>query len=147
MLDRDGERATAVAREIGGHALTADVADPDATTAAVHAAADAMGGLTDVIANAGIGRNKPLHEYTDKEWRLVVGVNLDGTFHTLRAAIPILLEAGAGNLVTVATLNAHAPPAGRGALQRRQGWRREPHRHRCPRVRRPRSAPTACRPG
>ena len=90
----------------------ADVADPDATTAAVHAAADAMGGLTDVIANAGIGRNKPLHEYTDKEWRLVVGVNLDGVFHTIRAAIPILLEAGAGNLVTVATLNATRPLQG-----------------------------------
>ena len=78
----------------------------------MHAAADAMGGLTDVIANAGIGRNKPLHEYTDKEWRLVVGVNLDGVFHTLRAAIPILLEAGAGNLVTVATLNATRPLQG-----------------------------------
>ena len=71
-----------------------------------------MGGLTDVIANAGIGRNKPLHEYTDKEWRLVVGVNLDGVFHTLRAAIPILLEAGAGNIVTVATLNATRPLQG-----------------------------------
>ena len=61
VLDRDVERAMAGADEIGGHALTADVADPDATTAAVHAAAAAMGGLSDVIANAGIGRNKPLH--------------------------------------------------------------------------------------
>jgi len=112
VLDRDGERATAVATEIGGHAFTVDVADPDATTAAVHAAAEAMGGLTDIVANAGIGRNKPLHEYTDKEWRLVVGVNLDGVFHTIRAAVPILLEAGAGNLVTVATLNATRPLQG-----------------------------------
>jgi 3-oxoacyl-[acyl-carrier protein] reductase/meso-butanediol dehydrogenase/(S,S)-butanediol dehydrogenase/diacetyl reductase len=112
ILDRHGDAAASVAAEVGGHALTVDVADPDATTAAVQAAAEAMGGLTDVIANAGIGRNKPLHEYTDEEWRLVVGVNLDGTFHTLRAAIPILLEAGAGNVVTVATLNATRPLQG-----------------------------------
>jgi 3-oxoacyl-[acyl-carrier protein] reductase/meso-butanediol dehydrogenase/(S,S)-butanediol dehydrogenase/diacetyl reductase len=112
VLDRNASTATAVAEELGGHAFTVDVADPDATTAAVHAAAEAMGGLTDVVANAGLGRNKPLHEYTDREWRLVVGVNLDGTFHTLRAAIPLLLEAGAGNLVTVATLNATRPLQG-----------------------------------
>ena len=112
ILDRNEAAAAAVAEEVGGHAITVDVGDPGATTAAVGQAADEMGGLTDVIANAGIGRNKPLHEYTDKEWRLVVGVNLDGTFHTMRAAIPILLEAGGGNIVTVATLNATRPLQG-----------------------------------
>ena len=112
VLDRSATGAEAVAAEVGGHAITVDVADPEATTAAVLEAATAMGGLTDVVANAGFGLNKPLHLYSDKEWRLVVGVNLDGTFHTLRAAIPILLEAGGGNLVTVATLNATRPLQG-----------------------------------
>ncbi len=112
VLDRRGDTARAIAEEIGGHALEVDVADLYATTGAVAAAAEAMGGLSDVIANAGMGRNKPLHEYTDAEWRLVVGVNLDGVFHTIRAAIPILLAAGGGNLVTVATLNATRPLQG-----------------------------------
>ena len=112
VLDRSADAATAVAEELGGHAVTVDVSDPDATTAAVQEATAAMGGLTDVVANAGFGLNKPLHLYSDKEWRLVVGVNLDGTFHTIRAAIPILLEAGRGNLVTVATLNATRPLQG-----------------------------------
>jgi 3-oxoacyl-[acyl-carrier protein] reductase/meso-butanediol dehydrogenase/(S,S)-butanediol dehydrogenase/diacetyl reductase len=112
VLDRVADAARAVADEVGGHAIEVDVADPDATTAAVQRAAEEMGGLTDVVANAGTGLNKPLHLYSDKEWRLVVGVNLDGTFHTLRAAIPILLDAGGGNLVTVATLNATRPLQG-----------------------------------
>jgi NAD(P)-dependent dehydrogenase (short-subunit alcohol dehydrogenase family) len=112
VLDRDGAAATAVAEEVGGVALTVDVADPDATTAAVQAAAEALGGLTDVVANAGMGRNKPLHRYTDAEWGLVVGVNLNGTFHTLRAAIPLLLDGGGGSIVTVATLNATRPLQG-----------------------------------
>ncbi len=112
ILDRAGDAAAAVAEEVGGHALTVDVADPDRTAAAVREATEAMGGLTDVIANAGTGLNKPLHEYTDKEWRLVVGVNLDGSFHTLRASIPILLAGGGGSIVTVATLNATRPLQG-----------------------------------
>jgi NAD(P)-dependent dehydrogenase (short-subunit alcohol dehydrogenase family) len=112
VLDRSADAGAAIAEELGAHAVTVDVADPAATTAAVLEAAAAMGGLTDVVANAGFGLNKPLHLYSDREWRLVVGVNLDGTFHTLRAAIPILLEAGGGNLVTVATLNATRPLQG-----------------------------------
>ena len=106
---------TPIAAEVGGHAFAVDVADPTATTAAIAAAAEAMGGLTDVVANAGFGLNKPLHKYTDDEWRLVVGVNLDGTFHTLRAAIPLLLDGGGGSIVTVASLNAGAAAPGRGA--------------------------------
>jgi NAD(P)-dependent dehydrogenase (short-subunit alcohol dehydrogenase family) len=109
---RDGDAAPPDAAEVGGHAITVDVADPGATTAAVAAAVEAMGGLTDVVANAGMGLNKPLHKYTDDEWRLVVGVNLDGTFHTLRAAIPRLLAGGGGSIVTVASLNASRPLQG-----------------------------------
>ncbi len=112
VLDRDGAAARSVAAEIAGTAVAVDVADPDATTAAVRAAADVLGGLTDVVANAGFGINKPLHAYTDAEWGLVVGVNLGGTFHTLRATIPVLLEGGGGSIVTVATLNATRPLPG-----------------------------------
>jgi NAD(P)-dependent dehydrogenase (short-subunit alcohol dehydrogenase family) len=112
VLDRDAGAAAAAAADVGGHAFTADVTDADATTAAVRGAAEALGGLTDVVANAGVGLNRPLHLYTDAEWRLVVGVNLDGAFHTIRAAIPLLLEGGGGSIVTVASLNASRPLQG-----------------------------------
>lgn len=112
ILDRSGDAARAIATEVGGHAYEVDVADPASTSAAVVDAAVAMGGLTDVIANAGFGFNKPLHKHTDDEWRRVVGVNLDGTFHTLRAAIPLLLDGGGGSIVTVASLNASRPLQG-----------------------------------
>lgn len=114
ILDRDGAAAQSVAEEVGGSAHVVDVTDPSATTAAVDAAAAALGGLTDVVANAGFGINKPLHRYSDADWRLVVGVNLDGTFHTLRAAIPLLLAAGGGSIVAVASLNASRPLQGEG---------------------------------
>jgi NAD(P)-dependent dehydrogenase (short-subunit alcohol dehydrogenase family) len=112
VLDRDATAAEAVAAEVGGTALEVDVADPTATTAAVEAAVAALGGLTDVVANAGFGLNKPMHRYRDDEWRLVVDVNLGGTFHTLRAAIPVLVDGGGGSIVTVASLNATRPLQG-----------------------------------
>jgi 2-hydroxycyclohexanecarboxyl-CoA dehydrogenase len=112
VLDRDPLAAEAVAAEVGGTALEVDVADPTATTAAVEAAVAALGGLTDVVANAGFGLNKPMHRYRDDEWRLVVDVNLGGTFHTLRAAIPVLVDGGGGSIVTVASLNATRPLQG-----------------------------------
>ena len=112
VLDRDLDGARAVAGEVGGPAFQVDVRDPDATTRAVQEAAAALGGLTDVVANAGMGLNKPTIAYTDDEWRLVVAVNLDGTFHTLRAAVPLLLAAGGGSVVTVASLNAQRPIPG-----------------------------------
>ena len=62
-----------------------------------------------------MGRNKPLHRYTDDEWRLVVGVNLDGAFHTLRAAIPLLLDGGGGQHRHRREPQRQSAPPGRGA--------------------------------
>ena len=102
-------------KPVDGHAaFECDVADPDAVARAVADAADSMGGLTDVVSNAGIGRWKPLHEYTDAEWRLLVDVNLSGAFYVLRACVPLLLAGGGGSVVHVSSLNAHRPVAGEG---------------------------------
>jgi NAD(P)-dependent dehydrogenase (short-subunit alcohol dehydrogenase family) len=114
VLDRRADTAKAVAEEIGGVAVVVDVADPVAVTAAVAEAAEALGGLTDVVSNAGIGRWKPLTAYSDEEWRLLVDVNLSGPFYVLRAAAPFLQAAGGGSIVHVASLNAQRAVAGEG---------------------------------
>lgn len=112
VLDRDGDAAGRVAAEVGGRAVACDVRDGDAVTAAVQEAAEAMGGLTDLVNNAGIGTAKPLLSYTDKEWALLIGVNLTGTFHGIRAAAPIMLEAGRGSIVNNASLTGLRPTRG-----------------------------------
>ncbi len=114
VLDRDGEAANRVAEEIGGRAVAVDVRDGEAMTRAVHDAAGAMGGLTDLINNAGVGTAKPLLDYTDKEWALLVGVNLTGVFNGIRAAGPIMLAAGGGSIVNNASLTAVRPTRGEG---------------------------------
>ena len=94
IVDVDADGAAAVATEVEGIAFTADVADPDQCTAAIGAAADALGGLSVLFNNAGIGAARPLHEYSDRAWAKIVGVNLAGTFHGIRAAVPLLRVGG-----------------------------------------------------
>ncbi len=114
VLDRDGGAAARVAAEVGGSAVAADVRDSEAVDAAVREAAERMGGLTDLVNNAGTGMAKPLLDYSDKEWTLLIGVNLTGTFHGIRAAGPIMVEAGFGSIVNNASLTGVRPTRGEG---------------------------------
>ena len=57
----------AVAAETGGVSLTVDVTDADAVTAAVDQAASALGGLSIVHANAGIGTMNAVGEMSVAE--------------------------------------------------------------------------------
>ncbi|MEO6629441.1 MAG: SDR family NAD(P)-dependent oxidoreductase [Aquihabitans sp.] len=114
VLDRNAAAAASVAAEIGGRAAVVDVRDAHAMTEGITDAAMAMGGLTDLINNAGAGMAKPLLDTTDKEWALLIGVNLTGTFHGIRAAAPIMLEAGRGSIVNNASLTGIRPTRGEG---------------------------------
>lgn len=113
VLDIDAEGARSVAEPLGGVTVEADVADPAAMATAVTAAAEALGGLTCLVNNAGTGNVMPLADYPDREWDRLLDVNLRGTFHGLRAALPLLREAeGDGNVVNVASVSGLRPTRG-----------------------------------
>lgn len=112
VFDRRRDAAQSVASSIGGIAIECDVADSQAVESATASAWNELGGVTDLVNNAGVGMNKPLHRYRDDEWALVVGVNLTGTFHCMRAVIPRMLEAGGGSIVNNASFNAIRPLSG-----------------------------------
>jgi NAD(P)-dependent dehydrogenase (short-subunit alcohol dehydrogenase family) len=114
VLDRNGDGAREVAKEVGGIGFEVDVRDADAVSGAVQQAADRMGGLTDLVTNAGTGTAKPLLEYTDKEFALLVGVNLTSTFNAIRAAGQIMVDNGGGSIVTNASLTGIRPTRGEG---------------------------------
>jgi NAD(P)-dependent dehydrogenase (short-subunit alcohol dehydrogenase family) len=112
VLDRDADGARATADAVAGHAITVDVADTAAVASAVDEAAAVMGGLTTVFLNAGIGNLKPMHAYTEKEWDLLVDVNLKGAWNGLRASVPHLRAAGGGAIVTMASVSGVYPTRG-----------------------------------
>ena len=71
-----------------------------------------MGGLDGVLNNAGIGNLKALVDYTDKEFDLLVRVNLYGTFFGIRAAVPLLRASGGGAIVNMASASGVRPTRG-----------------------------------
>jgi NAD(P)-dependent dehydrogenase (short-subunit alcohol dehydrogenase family) len=116
VLDTPEEAAAAqeVAATVDGVVVLADVADPEATTAAIDRAAGELGGLTTVFANAGFGLSKRLEDHDDALFDRLIRVNLTGTFHTLRACLPHLRSAGGGAIVTMAGTTALRPARGEG---------------------------------
>lgn len=114
VLDLDGDAADAVAREIGGLGYQADVADGDGLRTVVEAAAEAMGGLSILFNNAGVGSFSSLHECPLDEWDRVLRVNLHGVFHGIRAAAPLMLAGGDGRIVSTASISGTRPAAGEG---------------------------------
>jgi len=86
-------------------ATVADVRDFDAVCAGFQAGFDQLGRIDIVIANAGILK---LSVDVDPiaEWRDIIDVNLTGVFHTVRAAIPSLIEGGRGGSIVITSSTA-----------------------------------------
>lgn len=87
------------------HFIAVDVTDRDALTAAFARAAEATGRLDAVVACAGINRDGVFWKLTEQDWRAVLAVNLDGSFHTLNAALPHMRPHGRGAVVLVTSIN------------------------------------------
>ncbi|HEX8804098.1 MAG TPA: SDR family NAD(P)-dependent oxidoreductase [Acidimicrobiales bacterium] len=112
VLDRDGDGARAAAHAVGGEAFEVDVRDAEAVTAATDAAAERLGGLTVLATNAGASGLSLVHETDPRRFERLVQVNLLGTFHAMRAAIPHMLAAGHGAIVNTASGSATRPTYG-----------------------------------
>jgi NAD(P)-dependent dehydrogenase (short-subunit alcohol dehydrogenase family) len=113
VADRDEDAARALAGEVGGIALSGDVADPERMPAHVVAAEDAFGRLDVVLLNAGVTAGKSGVEDLDVEgYRRVVGVNVDHVVFGLAAAVPALRRAGGGRVVATASLAGLVPMPG-----------------------------------
>jgi NAD(P)-dependent dehydrogenase (short-subunit alcohol dehydrogenase family) len=99
------------AREIadGCEAETAhaacDVADRDSVEWAFDKARERFGRGPDILVNnAGIAESAPLVKTTDEMWQRHLAINLSGTFHCTRAALPAMIERGWGRVINVASI-------------------------------------------
>lgn len=95
----EGEGRKILAREV-------DVRDDSALRDLVADTVEQFGRLDVVVANAGVLSWGRLWELTDEQWDTVIGVNLTGTWRTLRATVPAMIEAGNGGSIIVVSSSA-----------------------------------------
>jgi NAD(P)-dependent dehydrogenase (short-subunit alcohol dehydrogenase family) len=96
IIGRNQATLDAAAAELGANALAlqADVADVAATERAINRAAEHLGGLDILFANAGIPGDTPLGKTTLEAFETIIRINLTGVFFTIQAALPHLRDGG-----------------------------------------------------
>lgn len=102
----DLRRTAKEVEELGGACIpiVVDVRDREAVDAAVEDTVSRLGSLDIVVANAGVVSTGPLDEVTDETWQQLIDTNLTGTFHTLRAAIPVMRRQRFGRIVVTSSM-------------------------------------------
>ncbi|MEU4837539.1 mycofactocin-coupled SDR family oxidoreductase [Nocardia testacea] len=94
-------------------ARKADVRDYSALSTAIEEAHQHFGRLDIIVANAGIIRMGPESDDFLADWNDVIDTNLTGVYHTIRAALPAMREAGRGGsiVITSSTAGLKASPS------------------------------------
>jgi 3-oxoacyl-[acyl-carrier protein] reductase len=107
------EAAERVAREINAHGgqagvFLADIADGAAVTAMADAVRRRYGRIDILVLNAAVRSQAPFPELAHAEWRRILDISLDGSFHCVKACLPAMIAAGGGSIVTIAGMTALA---------------------------------------
>lgn len=113
VLDRDGERAAAVAAELdGAFSLGVDVADELGVADAVAEVHAHFGRIDGVFNAAGHAEFGPIEEWSLERWQKMMTVHAGGTFLVCKNVLPIMRAQGGGSIVNVASVAALAAQAG-----------------------------------
>ena len=113
VLDLNGAAAEAAAAELRGEgakalAVEVDVADRDSVEAAFAKIRAELGPVEILVTSAGIESFTPLLDITPEKWDRIIAVNLTGTFTCVQAAVPDMLAAGWGRIVTISSSSAQS---------------------------------------
>jgi NAD(P)-dependent dehydrogenase (short-subunit alcohol dehydrogenase family) len=114
LVDLDREPLAALEAELGpanATSIVGDVCSLEQMEAAVAHGVATFGGLDVVMANAGIASYGSVLAVDPATFKRVVDVNLTGVFHTVRAALPALIERK-GYVLVVSSLAAYAASPG-----------------------------------
>jgi NAD(P)-dependent dehydrogenase (short-subunit alcohol dehydrogenase family) len=113
VMDRDGAGAEAAAADLaaqGGNAIAVDVdvADRAAVDAAFARTRSELGPVEILVTSAGIESFDALLDVTPETWDRIIAVNLTGTFACVQAAVPDMVAAGWGRIVTISSSSAQS---------------------------------------
>jgi 3-oxoacyl-[acyl-carrier protein] reductase len=84
--------------------VAGDCADPAQAKTIANAAIDNFGTIDAVVPNAGIGFYGSILDHSDEDVNRMMRTNYEGTVHMIRAALPVMLEKGEGDVIIVASV-------------------------------------------
>src|SRR5262245_38656431 len=113
LLDVQGAAALRAAEELrktGATAIAveADVTDRGAVEAALDKVRSELGPIMIMVTSAGLDSFEPFTDITVESWDRILAINLTGTFHCLQAAVPDMLAARWGRMVTISSSSAQS---------------------------------------
>jgi 2-hydroxycyclohexanecarboxyl-CoA dehydrogenase len=113
VLDRNGPAADIAAGELrtrGAKAIAVevDVADRASVDQAFAQIRSDLGPVEILVTSAGIESFDPVLNITAEKWDRIIAVNLTGTFTCVQAAVPDMLAAGWGRIVTISSSSAQS---------------------------------------
>jgi NAD(P)-dependent dehydrogenase (short-subunit alcohol dehydrogenase family) len=104
-----------------GASYALDVTDAPAVRPFVESVATELGAPEVVVTAAGVQRTGPSEAVTAEDWRLVLDVNLSGTWNLIRAVLPGMIARGSGRIVTSSSEIGLAGLAGYAAYAASKG--------------------------
>lgn len=126
LWDIDGDLLDKAVAELGDAASSCrvDITDHEAVQTAADQVASELGHLSILVNSAGMaGMNTTVDAYPVDEWNRIISLNLNGTFHTCRAAVPHMKKLGYGRIINIASIagkegnpNASAYSASKAAV-------------------------------
>ena len=104
----DAEKVAQEIRAAGGQAelYVADIANAGEVKTMTDSILKRFGRIDILVLNASVRSEKPFLELTYDEWRLPLGITLDGAFYCAQACIPSMLKNGGGAIVTLGGMQA-----------------------------------------
>jgi NAD(P)-dependent dehydrogenase (short-subunit alcohol dehydrogenase family) len=110
-LDAAGLRDAAAGHFEQGHNVAAyevDVADRGSLERVFASVRDTLGPITILVTSAGVEAFDPALDISPERWDRILAVNLTGTFTCMQLALPDMIEAGWGRIVTISSSSAQS---------------------------------------
>ena len=98
--NKSEDAALALAAEIGGTAVKADVS----SFLEVAQMFETVGTVDLLVCNAGIAGQQLFTDMTPTDWRRMFSVNTDGIFNCCRCAVPAMIHRKSGNIITISSI-------------------------------------------
>ena len=123
VADLNGDAARAIAEDVGGIAVTANVATEDGVRAMTEAALN-LGGRVDILVNnAGVTHlPSPMEEVSEADFDRILAVNCKAIYLAARTIVPLMKAQKSGAIVNIASTAGVSPRPRLSWYNASKGW-------------------------